>query len=487
MLKATSSLIVLLGCASLLCTAHPGLAQVAAERPAAALLATAAPASTRASDPSVGTGGPASAEPQREKASRGFVFANGRLRFGIDLSFGLVHDATLIETMGRERQIKPAFINLSVAGTVNDHLSFTVVINPVDDGVVPRPYVPGANDRRTYFFPNQPEGRGVVSDPEGLYKVDDYKHSGFDPILQQGLLRVGYLDIHSKAGSTGRRFGALVGRAYVPQGFGVDEVSWYSAKDLTHIQRINFQADNGVFLYMTDRRFRLDLATITGNGNPYHDYGYFDFTDEAEDKNSAVGFVGTARWLDKHYTVGVSYRKNYVNSRIEDSISLQLSKHNDDAIVASVSVSPVRMIRVYGEYARYTWGIAATSAQLLPGPAVVTPVEKPGYYIGLDVMSPKTPLGTWKGTFLREELSRDDSLVAFAAANRMFGVSLGKRERTTILKVETEVMDNLSLYGFWSDVSNPFPELSALKPISGAGSDIVPSGRRYGFGVRLRM
>ena len=65
-------------------------------------------------------------------------------------------------------------------------------------------------------------------------------------------------------------------------------------------------------------------------------------------------------------------------------------------------------------------------------------------------------------------------------------MTLGKRERTTILKVETAVMGKLSLYGFWADVSNPFPELSALKPISGAGSDIVPSGRRYGGGVRFK-
>jgi hypothetical protein len=428
-------------------------------------------------------GEPAS-DAQAESPS--ITLGNQRIHFGIDLSFGLVHDDTLIESMGRERQIKPAFINLMMAGKVNDHLSYVVVINPADDGVVPRPYVPGPNDRRIYFFPNQPEGRGVVSDPEGLYKVDDYKYAGFDPILQHGILRVGYLDIHSAAGPSRRQFGVLVGRAYVRQGYGMDDVTWYTAKDLTHIQRINFQADNGAFLYVTDRRFRLDLAAITGNGNPYHDYGYFDFTDPTEDKNSAVGVVGSARWLDKRYMAGVSYRKNYINSRIEDSISLQLSKHNDDAIVASVSVSPLSMIRVYGEYARYTWGIAATSAQLLPGPAVVTPVTKAGYYVGVEMTSPTTPLGKFRGTFLREELSRDDSLVAYAAANRMFGVTLGKRERTTILKVETAVMGKLSLYGFWADVSNPFPELSALKPISGAGSDIVPSGRRYGGGVRFK-
>jgi hypothetical protein len=412
---------------------------------------------------------------------------NARINFGVDLSFAMVQDETLRETMGRERQIKFAFANISVGGMVNEHLSFTVVINPVHDGPMPRPYVPSPTDRRTYFFPNQPDGRGVVSDPEGLYKVDDYKYSGFDPILQQGMLRVGFVDMHSKFHEGGRQYGAQFGRAYVPQGFGLDDVSWYTAKDLTHIQRINFQADNGIFCYFNDRRLRVNLAGITGNGNPYHDYGYFDFTDEAEDKNSALGLVAGARWVDPHYQLGFSYRKNYVNSRIEDSISVQLSKHNDNAIVVSASASPLQMIRVYGEYARYTWGLAATSAALLPGPANETPVIKAGYYVGVDVTSPKTPIGTIKGTFEYEELSRDDSLVAYAQANNMFGVTLGDKERTTIVKVESEVMKGLAIYGFWASESNPFPELSALKAISGAGSDAVPSGMRYGFGVRFKI
>jgi hypothetical protein len=412
---------------------------------------------------------------------------NRRIYFGVDVSFGLVHDDTLIETMGRERQIKAAFVNLTMAGKVNDHMSYMVVINPANDGPSPRPYIPSAGDRRTYFFPNQPEGRGVVSDPEGLYKVDDYKYSGFDPILQQGILRIAYLDVHSGIGTSGRQFGALIGRSYVPQGFGVNDISWYTAKDLTHIQRIDFQADNGLFMYYTGRGFRLDVATITGNGSPYHDYGYFDFTDASEDRNSAVGFVASGRLTNKLYTVGASYRKNYINSRIEDSVSLQLSKHNDDALIASISVTPVDMIRVYGEYARYTWGLATTSAELLPGPAVESPVTKAGYYVGVDLMSPKTPLGKWKGSFVREELSRDDALVSWAAANGMFGVTLGKRERTTIVKVETELMGKLACYGFWGSESNPFPELSALKPISGAGSDVIPGGKRYGFGIRFKM
>jgi hypothetical protein len=427
------------------------------------------------------------AAPAAQIESPSISIGDKRINFGVDLSFAMVQDETLRETMGRERQIKFAFANVSVFGALNDHLSYMVTINPVDDSQTPRPYQQVPTDRRIYFFPNTPEGRGVTSDPEGLYKVDDYKHSGFDPILQPGLLRVGYMDLHSKRSDKGRQYGARIGRDYVPQGFGVEDLVWFTAKDLTHIQRINFQADNGVFFYFDDRHLRVNLAGITGNGNPYHDYGYFDFTDDAEDKNSALGMVATARWVDQYFMAGLSYRKNYINSRIEDSISVQLSKHNDDAVIVSASATPHDLVRVYGEYARYTWGLAASSASLLPGPPNQTPVIKSGYYIGVDVASPQTPIGRIKGTFEYEELSRDDALVAFAAANKMFGVTLGDKERTTIVKVESEVMKGLSIYGFWSNEDNPFPELSALKPIAGAGTDVVPSGLRYGFGVRFKM
>jgi hypothetical protein len=416
------------------------------------------------------------------------VTIGGRqITLGIDFSFAGVYDQALRESMGRERQIKPAFLNLSVGGSVNDHLSYLVVVNPAPDGPVPRPYVPGPNDPRTYFFPNQPEGRGVSSDPEGLYKVDDYKFSAFDPIVQEGMLRVGYIDVHSTAPAGARRFGMLLGRAYVPQGFGLDEVTWYTAKDLTHIQRINFEADNGLFLYMTDRRLSVNLVGVTGNANPYHDYGYFDFTDATEDKNSAVALVGSARWTSDRYALGVSYRKNYINSRIEDATSVQLSKHNDNAVVVSASVRPADAVRVFGEYARYTWGLAATSAELLPGPPVASPVIKPGFYVGIEVTSPLTRFGQWKASATGERLSRNDALVAWVAANGLYGARLGEYERTIIVKAETKLMGNVSIFGFWVDESNPFPKLSAIQALSGAGSDPAPGGRRVGFGFRFRL
>ena len=53
---------------------------------------------------------------------------------------------------------------------------------------------------------------------QGIKDVDDYKYSGFDPIIQQGSLRVAYVDAHTP----GRSLGAIIGRQYVPQGLGLE-------------------------------------------------------------------------------------------------------------------------------------------------------------------------------------------------------------------------------------------------------------------------
>jgi hypothetical protein len=439
----------------LLCTALPAAAQ---DQPAA-------PAPAATDTPSLTWGGK-------------------RIYFGLDLSLASVQDESLRASMGREHQIKLAFATFSAYGDLGDHLSYRIDINPADDGVVPKPYVPGPEDRRTYFFPNQPDdpdGRGVSSDPEGLYKVDDYKHPGLDPIIQQGLLRAAWVDAHTAS----KRFGLRAGRIYLSQGFGLGDVVWFTAKDLTHIQRVNFQSDNGAAVYADSGRLRAEVSVIAGNSQPYHDYAYFDFTDPAEDKNSAVGFVATVRASFGDSVAGVSYRKNYINSRIEDATTLQLSKHQDDALVVFGRWQPKPFVRIYGEYVHYTWGLAPTSAELLPGAPVESPVPKPGYYAGIDLYAPETRIGRFGVTFLREEISRDDSLVAWAAANRLFGVTLDKWERTMIVKAHARFAGYLTVFFYYNDLSNPFPELSAIKPVSGPDADKDVKNYKYGFGVRF--
>ncbi len=418
-----------------------------------------------------------------------------KISFGIDASFAGVHDNAERGSMGRERQTKIAFFNFAVKGELTDRISFNLTINPANDGRVPRPYVPRSGDRSNYFFPNMPEGRGVVSDPEGLYKVDDYKNTGLDPIIQQGLMRVGYVDIHSK----NKDRGIMLGRNYVPQGLMLDDFHWFTAKDMTHIQLINTQADNGAFMYLKRGHVSFHLDLISGNGNPYHDYGYYDFTDASEDKNSFMGGIVGGRFTASKFIAGTSFKKNVVNSRIEDSITLQLSKHNDDSFIIFGSVTPNRYVRIFGEHARYTWGLAKTSAQLLKGPEVESPVIKSGYYYGFDLNGPDTKFGKWGFTYTREKLSRDDSLVAWAAANHAFDAALGANERSNIFKIYGQFGKYLTGFFFFNQLSVPFPELSALRPligrvdqsshppIFGQSSGISVNQRKIGLGIRLSM
>jgi hypothetical protein len=405
-----------------------------------------------------------------------------KLKLAVDFSFAAVVDQSQRQTAGRERQIKPAFLNISAAIDLDKHFSFLVVVNPVEDGIVPKPFGPSPSDRRTYFFPNQVMGEGVSSDPNGLKDVDDYKYSGFDPIIQQGALRFAYLDVHNGT----RKLGMLIGRFLVPQGWGLDEPVWFTAKDMTHIQRINAQADNGFNLYYSAPRARVDLALITGNGNPFHDYGYYNFTTPTEDKNSAIGAVITGKIHYSHVTFGGTYRYNLLNSLIGDLTSVQFSKHYDNAVIGFAAFRQGPFFRAFGEVASYKWGLYKSSADHMPGPANKTPVYKNGGYVGVDLMSPETRFGKWGMTATYEYLSRNDSLVAWAAANDLFGVKLGHHETGTIFKGLYQEKW-LTAYGFINFVSNPYPELSAIAPIAGPGAGESARNTKAGFGIRFRM
>jgi hypothetical protein len=404
-----------------------------------------------------------------------------KLKLGVDFSFAAVRDDSQLQTRGGERQIKPAFLNLSAGIDLDKHFSLLVVVNPVEDAVLPKPYNQLPTDRRTYFFPNQVMGEGASSDPNGLKDVDDYKYSGFDPIIQQGALRVGYVDVHNGA----RKLGVLLGRFIVPQGWGLDDQVWFTAKDMTHIQRINAQADNGADLYYAAPHLRVDLSLITGAGNRFHDYAYYDFLAPTDDTNSAIGSVVTAKLHYSRFTFGGTYRYNLLNSLVADETSIQRSKHFDNAVIgfAAFRQGPVR---VFGEVASYKWGLYPSSANNLPGPTNQAPIYKNGGYFGVDLMSPETRYGKWGVTATYEYLSRDDSLVAWAAANDLFGVTLGKHETGTIIKGLYQEKW-LTAYGFVNFVSNPFPELSAIVPISGPGAGGSVSNTKAGFGIRFRL
>lgn len=416
---------------------------------------------------------------------------NKKLRFAIDFTTAAIHDNSLRASGGREQQIKVAYAIVGLFGDLTPHVAYRVEFNGVNDSVKPEPFLP--TDETPFFFPNAIDpAYGTASRPEGLWKVDHYKNAGWDPYIQERYLRRAFVDLHT---ADGRR-GLVVGRFFSPVGLQLDEVRWYTAKDLTHIQSINNVVDTGAQLYARVGRpdrteWQFAAAAVTGNGNPYEDYVYFDHSRGfSEDTNSAIAGIASARVrVRRNLLAGVSYQYNLVGSRIERDTSLQRSKHYDNKLVVSGTYRlPLRFTAdVFGEFARYKWGVKDSSAELLDGPEIETPIFKQGFYLGADVSTPasggrRPRLGV---VVTREEIDRDDSLVAFLAARSLYNMQMGKRERSTIVKayVETGI---LSAFFFWNNLVNPLPQASAIVAISGPTAYRGYGNRKIGAGIRFR-
>jgi hypothetical protein len=122
---------------------------------------------------------------------------------------------------------------------------------------------------------------------------------------------------------------------------------------------------------------------------------------------------------------------------VERLPSYWASKRNDDAFIVSGKVQAHRLESVFGEYARYIWGPAASSAEMLGiDPA---PVDKTGYYGGAEVGYPVTPNVVVGAALTREKISRDDSLIKFLAANGLYGAEMGKQARSTTMRLFVKV------------------------------------------------
>jgi hypothetical protein len=414
-----------------------------------------------------------------------------KLLFDFDFALANVNDRSVYWSNGREHQTKLPWAIVGAHGDVSPHVSFRVELNGVNESVKPEPFTP--TSLTPFFFPNAADPAfGVTSNPQGFFKVDDYKNTGWDPYIQEAHLRRAFVDVHT----TGSRLGLIAGRFFVPVGFRADEFRWLTDKDLTHIQRINSAVDVGALFYWNfgkDDALHGSLTggAISGNGNPYHDYAYFDFTrgSSFEDTNSAVGGVAQGRLLPaKGLEVALSGKFNYVGSLIASDVSVQRSKHYDNAFVAGVQYRPsfFKWGQIFGEFASYRWGLRDTSAALLPGPPNKTPIDKNGYYVGLDVGVPlPRSWGTLGVIVTREELGRDDSLIAFLAAQQALGVTLGKKERSTIVKVYAE-LHTVTVFFFYNDLQNPFPQASAIEPISGPFAFGSLGDSKVGFGLRFR-
>ncbi len=303
---------------------------------------------------------------------------------------GWSHDGAQA-TLGFEKQGRIGWAILSVSGRVSDHVRYYVSVNPVSE-TTSRP----ACGEKDYFFPNDPnlyaaQGPIVKCDEEdGLKRVDTYNTFSLDYITQQGILREGYVDW-----GMSDTFSLRGGRFILPIGLAPRDVGATSAKDMTRITRLNAEANFGVMFAASARKatrsvFDAGVMVILGDGNREKDYDWFYFVNRTLDTNSAVTVAASARVQPiEQIDLRVAYKHGYTGSKVERLPSYWASKRNDDALVVSVKVSPVKWASVFAEYAKYKWGPTITSGELV-GVPTVGPIEKPGYYMGAQLDVPVT-------------------------------------------------------------------------------------------------
>lgn len=417
----------------------------------------------------------------------GFKFSQSeRFKFGSELVTGWSHDGAQA-ALGFEKQGRVGMAVLSVAGKVNDRVRYYVSVNPVSETNA-RP----ACGEKNFFFPNDPSlfagiGPIVPCDVEdGLKRVDTYNTFSLDYLTQQGILREGYLD-WGIAGPVSLRGGRFI----LPIGFAPREVGAATAKDMTRITRLNAEANFGVMLAATARRghrplFDASVMAVLGDGNREKDYDWFYFVNTSLDSNSQVTAVASARLTPiETLDVRVAYKKGFTGSKVERLPNYWASKRNDDALVVSVKVSPKPWASVFGEYAKYWWGPTLTSGELVGFPDLDA-IEKPGYFVGAMLEAPiagKVRLG---GSVVREELTRDDSLIQYLALNNLYGVTMGKKDRALVVRGFVDINRLVNVSFFWMDVSNPFPWVSGSWPVSGPAAFTGREPDRVGVSVTLR-
>jgi len=388
--------------------------------------------------------------PDSEKFRLGFRFMAG---FGQDLSQA---------TLGLELQGRVGYAIFDIYGKINDQFSYRLEINPVDESE-PLP----ACGEEDFFFPNEPQniGPNVSCHPDGRVRVDDYRFIALDPILQQGPIRQAYLQFEHGP------IGVKAGRFILPIGFLWEDAGSFSAKDATHIQRINAEANFGAMLSLTHRKkgrgfAEISAAAFMGDGNRFHDYAYFYSLDGSLDTNSGTTFLisGSAEPVDGLY-LRAAYKTGETGSKVERLPNFYASKRNDNALVFSSRYRPIRYFSLFGEYASYTWGPTPSSAEMLGmDPA---PVKKKGYYLGVDASYPITSQLKIGTVVTHEDLSRDDSLIKYLEWQNLYNVRMGERERSTVLRIYMDISDLVRIGFYYNHLSNPFSWASGIMPVSG--------------------
>ena len=418
----------------------------------------------------------------------GFTFDQSeRLRLGGELMVGWSHDGAQA-ALGFEKQGRVGWAILSASGRVSDRVRYFVSVNPVSE-TRSRPTC----GERDFFFPNDPglyAGTGPIvkcDEEDGLKRVDTYNTISLDYITQQGLLREGYLDV-----SVSDHVSVRGGRFIVPIGLAPREVGATSAKDMARITRLNAEANFGAMVAFSRRGdddrplFDAGAMVVLGEGNREKDYDWFYFVNTSLDTNSAVTVVASFRVAPvRAVDLRGAYKKGYTGSKVERLPSYWASKRNDDAIVASLKISPVSWASVFGEYAHYRWGPTLTSGELVGIPAL-DPIDKTGYFMGALLDVPVSSRVRAGGSITREELLRDDSLIQYLALNDLYGVTMGKKDRALIARGFVDINRLVNIGFFWVDVSNPFPWVSGSWPVSGPAAFTGRAPDRVGVTVTVK-
>ena len=388
--------------------------------------------------------------------------------------------------LGHESQGRIGWAIIGLSGEINPYISFAAELNPVNDSARPQP----ACGETNYFYPNVPSWPGpqVACVPDGRNRVDLYRFVGLDPLTQQNSVRVAVIDVHRQSGT----FGAQAGRFVLPIGFGWRELGSWTNEDAPLIQRLNADASFGALVYAQFRRqdeplARLEAAIVRGDGNRNVEYSYSAFIAPDEDTNSGATTVVRVmltpmRGLDVRF----SGKYGFSGSKVEIYPSFYLSKRNDTAAIGSIQYRPNRYVRGFGEYARYVSGLPDSSAELI-GIAAASVIKR-GYYVGGEATAP-LPKG-WEASvsLTGEDISRNDSLVWYMEALGLYGVHLGARVRSTIVRVSVKPTRGVEFGGYWNRQRNPYPWLSGIVPVAGDNAFTNRADRpRYGFVFRLQV
>jgi hypothetical protein len=398
-----------------------------------------------------------------------------KIRIGVKFMAGYIHDSS-VAALGYEKQGRIGYAIINISGRMDDNFSYVMEFNPVNESS-PLPTC----GEEGFFYPNIPQNFGpkVQCVPGGRLRVDDYKFIALDPMNQQGAVRQALLRYQK------RGFGFQFGRFILPIGFNWEEAGSFTAKDATHIQRINAENNFGISLDQLFGPVTVTVAAFLGDGNKFRDYTYFYFQDGSLDSNSALTTLFSAKvepmsGLD----LRISWKKGYTGSKVERVPNYWASKRHDDAVVFSAQYRANQFVRVFSEYAHYTWGPTRTSAEMLG--FNTEPIEKPGYYVGADLSVPITDKVRVGTVITREELSRDDSLVSFLSQSG-YNVQMGRKERSTVYRFYADISDMVTVGIIRNNLSNPYAWVSGIEPMVGPNPGAANSGNdKWGLVVMFR-